>query len=266
MRTERLGRSGLAASLPRCATGHRTSTATAAWSTPKALSPHSAPPATQASTFLRHRADLWVRDLGARVRDGAGERAALRPRSAFPGRSWLGGSRSRAAGPPRRPTGRRGGLHQRPPPRRGGCGSRSRRTRARRRPRTTASWKRRRPRRRPGARQPDLARQRVHAGVGGGGEGFVAVVAELGHQLRADEAAATDDDEFHDEPFLCAVGRETGLCAVGRAPGPRAAVTDRRRSRGSRRIALGWASSPVVHRTLCWPCSSVASAQRASRL
>jgi hypothetical protein len=71
---------------------------------------------------------------------------------------------------------------------------------------------------------------------------------------------------FNDEPFLCAVGRETGLCAVGRAPGPRAAVTDRRRSRGSRRIALGWASSPVVHRTLCWPCSSVASAQRASRL
>jgi hypothetical protein len=74
-----------------------------------------------------------------------------------------------------------------------------------------------------------------HARVRGGRRRFVAAVAELGDDLRADEPAATYHDEFHDAPFV--VG---GLW--------RQAVTDRRRSRGSRRIASGWAGSPVVQR------------------
>jgi ribosomal protein L37AE/L43A len=45
---------------------------------------------------------------------------------------------------------------------------------------------------------------------------------------------------------------------------PRRRVRDR--SPGSRRTALGSATSPVVQRALCWPCSSVASARRASGL
>ena len=46
-----------------------------------------------------------------------------------------------------------------------------------------------------------LAGERVDAGVGDGGDGLVAVLAELGDELGADESGAADDDDLHVMPF-----------------------------------------------------------------
>jgi hypothetical protein len=57
------------------------------------------------------------------------------------------------------------------------------------------------------------------------------------------------------------VAATTAAGALG-LPNSRGRV--RPRSVGSSSVALGSAITPVVHRTLCWPCSSAARAQRAS--
>ena len=78
--------------------------------------------------------------------------------------------------------------------------------------------------------------ERVHARVRRRRDRFVAGVAELGDELRADEPGTANHDEFHDDPFVGGVAR-------------RAAVTDRCRSRGSRRMALrGAAAAATVTR------------------
>ena len=137
-----------------------------------------------------------LRRVDDRVRDRAS------PRSASPARSWRGSSRCRPGARCRRPRARRGAPRRPPlrPP--AGCRSRSRRTRAPPRPRTTASSTRRRRPTAPVERlgQP-LAGERVDAGVGRRGDRLVAVLAQPGHDLRADEPGSADDHDLHDEPF-----------------------------------------------------------------
>ncbi len=47
-----------------------------------------------------------------------------------------------------------------------------------------------------------LARERVHTGRRRRGDGVVTVFGQGVHQLRANEAGSSDDDDSHDEPFL----------------------------------------------------------------
>ena len=208
----------------------------------RTVSPSVAPSAIRADELEElRRADDRVRD-------------APSPRSASPGRPWLAGSRCRAGGRRRRST----AATWCPTP---AAASASRRLRVEvsKNSSTAASSNDGRVRHVDDHRGAGegvgqaFAGEGVDTGVGRRGDRLVAVVAEDGDERRSDEPGTSDDDEFHDGPFAwVGVWRD--------------AVIDRRTRDGSRRRAFGSTVSPVVQHTLCWPCSSVASARRASGL
>ena len=164
---------------------------------------------------VRRRCSSGTRRTASRGRSSTGSRS---PRSASPGRPWRGSSRSRAGDRCRPPTARRDARRRRPPPPpsrlRVDVSKNSSTAASSNEGEFDTSTTTDAPAKDLGQ---SLAGERVDARVGRRRDRLVAVLVELGHELRSDEAGAADDDDLHVVPFACVI-RVAPCGVIGGAP------------------------------------------------